>query len=127
MCIPICLLFHNLFAKRQSIKKSHYYDIHLDFYSIHHDYIFERSIHYYIIRNILFFLQSIPNMLRYMYITVVTNLNNFTFLKHPLSTVLRIQVYSLSLVVTLKGTVSRDFLLLVFFINQFTPSPRVSK
>ncbi len=27
----------------------------------------------------------------------------------------------------LKGTVSRDFLLLVFFINQFTPSPRVSK
>ncbi len=26
----------------------------------------------------------------------------------------------------LKGTVSRDFLLLVFFINQFPPSPRVS-
>jgi hypothetical protein len=25
-----------------------------------------------------------------------------------------------------KGTVSRDFLLLVFFINQFPPSPRVS-
>jgi hypothetical protein len=24
-----------------------------------------------------------------------------------------------------KGTVSRDFLLLVFFMNQFTPSPRV--
>jgi hypothetical protein len=26
----------------------------------------------------------------------------------------------------LKGTVSRDFLLLVFFMNQFPPSPRVS-
>ncbi len=26
----------------------------------------------------------------------------------------------------LKGTVSRDFLLLVFFMNQFLPSPRVS-
>jgi hypothetical protein len=26
----------------------------------------------------------------------------------------------------LKGTVSRDFSLLVFFINQFPPSPRVS-
>jgi hypothetical protein len=26
----------------------------------------------------------------------------------------------------LKGTVSRDFLLLIFFMNQFTPSPRVS-
>ncbi len=26
---------------------------------------------------------------------------------------------------TIKGTVSRDFLLLVFFINQFTPHPRV--
>jgi hypothetical protein len=25
-----------------------------------------------------------------------------------------------------KGTVSRDFLLLVFFMNQFPPSPRVS-
>jgi hypothetical protein len=25
----------------------------------------------------------------------------------------------------LKGTVSRDFLLLVFFMNQFSPSPRV--
>jgi hypothetical protein len=25
----------------------------------------------------------------------------------------------------LKGTVSRDFLLLVFFMNQFLPSPRV--
>jgi len=25
----------------------------------------------------------------------------------------------------LKGTVSRDFLLLVFFMNQFPPSPRV--
>jgi hypothetical protein len=27
---------------------------------------------------------------------------------------------------TFKGTVSRDFSLLVFFINQFPPSPRVS-
>ncbi len=27
---------------------------------------------------------------------------------------------------TIKGTVSRDFLLLVFFMNQFPPSPRVS-
>ncbi len=26
----------------------------------------------------------------------------------------------------IKGTVSRDFLLLVFFVNQFPPSPRVS-
>ncbi len=26
----------------------------------------------------------------------------------------------------IKGTVSRDFLLLVFFMNQFPPSPRVS-
>ena len=26
----------------------------------------------------------------------------------------------------LKGTVSRDFLLLVYFMNQFPPSPRVS-
>jgi hypothetical protein len=26
---------------------------------------------------------------------------------------------------TFKGTVSRDFLLLVFFMNQFPPSPRV--
>jgi hypothetical protein len=26
---------------------------------------------------------------------------------------------------TLKGTVSRDFLLLVLFMNQFPPSPRV--
>jgi hypothetical protein len=26
---------------------------------------------------------------------------------------------------SLKGTVSRDFLLLVFFVNQFPPSPRV--
>jgi hypothetical protein len=29
-------------------------------------------------------------------------------------------------VLALKGTVSRDFLLLVFFMNQFPPSPRVS-
>jgi hypothetical protein len=27
----------------------------------------------------------------------------------------------------LKGTVSRDFLLLVFFMHQFPPSPRVSR
>ncbi len=27
---------------------------------------------------------------------------------------------------TFKGTVSRDFLLLVFFMNQFPPTPRVS-
>jgi hypothetical protein len=29
--------------------------------------------------------------------------------------------------VVFKGTVSRDFLLLVFFMNQFPPSPRVSQ
>ncbi len=29
--------------------------------------------------------------------------------------------------ILLKGTVSRDFSLLVFFINQFSPSPRVSQ
>jgi hypothetical protein len=29
-------------------------------------------------------------------------------------------------VLELKGAVSRDFSLLVFFINQFPPSPRVS-
>ncbi len=37
---------------------------------------------------------------------------------------MRLIVYLLSLDV--KGTVSRDFLLLVFFMNQFPPSPRVS-
>ncbi len=30
-----------------------------------------------------------------------------------------------ALVLAIKGTVSRDFLLLVLFINQFPPSPRV--
>ncbi len=29
-------------------------------------------------------------------------------------------------IIIIKGTVSRDFLLSVFFINQFPPSPRVS-
>ncbi len=31
----------------------------------------------------------------------------------------------ISCLCTFKGTVSRDFLLLVFFMNQFPPSPRV--
>ncbi len=30
------------------------------------------------------------------------------------------------LFISLEGTVSRDFLLLVFFMNKFPPSPRVS-
>jgi hypothetical protein len=34
--------------------------------------------------------------------------------------------YSRQHVLTIKGTVSRVFLLLVFFMNQFPPSPRVS-
>jgi hypothetical protein len=31
-----------------------------------------------------------------------------------------------TIIIAFKGTVSRDFLLLVFFMNQFPPSPRVS-
>ncbi len=34
-------------------------------------------------------------------------------------------VYLLTKFITVKGTVSREFLLLVFFMNQFTPGPRV--
>ncbi len=55
---------------------------------------------------------------------------------YPLSTVKRGVVtvkctcynteISLELIPSVKGTVSRDFLLLVFFMNQFPPSPRVS-
>ncbi len=34
--------------------------------------------------------------------------------------------FKIFFVYKLKGTVSRDFLLLVYFMNQFPPSPRVS-
>jgi hypothetical protein len=34
-------------------------------------------------------------------------------------------ITKVSQLLVLKGTVSRDFLLLIFFMNQFPPSPRV--
>jgi hypothetical protein len=34
------------------------------------------------------------------------------------------QVYTVQLSITFKGTVSRDFMLLVFFMNQFPPQPQ---
>ncbi len=43
---------------------------------------------------------------------------------YPVSTA-NILLFSVSQWILLKGTVSQDFLLLVFFMNQFPPYPRV--